>query len=133
MLFIGHFSFDGMDAGGNVKHGYLSSIVDAESPESAVAKFEDHIRKMKGAHEAMNDVIKVYIEEILGIPRIPETPMITRIQSSQGDFPHSVSHALPGVDSGDVEAFGFAADVERDKSSDDDDFVESEPFIMFGR
>ncbi|WP_373498503.1 hypothetical protein [Desulfococcus sp.] len=131
MLFIGHFSFDEVDVDGRVKHGYFSSIVDAESPEAAVAKFEAHIKKMKGTHKVMDNVVNVYIEEILRIPRIPETPMITRFQSSRGEFPPSVSHALPGVDSGDAEAFGFTPDVERQRASDGHGFVESKPFITF--
>jgi len=35
MLFIGHFSFDEIDADSQPKHGYFSSIVDAKSPDVA--------------------------------------------------------------------------------------------------
>lgn len=131
MLFIGHFSFDERDPEGEVKHGYLTGIVDAESAEAAVAKLEAHIRKMKSAHKAMHDVAAVYIEEILRIKKIPETPMITRIQSSQGEFPNSVSHVLPGVDEAVADAFGFAPDVEKQNAPGDGGYIESEPFIRF--
>ena len=131
MLFIGHFSFDERDPEGQVKHGYLTGIVDADSAEGAVAKLEAHIRKMKSAHKAMHNVIAVYIEEILRIKKIPQTPMITRIQSSEGEFPHSVSHVLPGVDEAVADAFGFAPDVEKQNAPGDDGYIESEPFIRF--
>jgi hypothetical protein len=130
MLFIGHFSFDEIDAEGAARHGYFSSIVDAEGPEAAVAKFEDHIRKMRGSLGEMANVVNVYIEEILRIAKVPETPLIMRIQSSQGEFPPSVSHALPGVESEDVDVFGFTPDVENQEAPGGG-FVESEPFITF--
>ena len=72
MLFIGHFSFDAIGAEGSAKHGYFSSIVDADSPDAAVSKFERHIKKMKGRTREMVSVVKVYIEEILRIASIPE-------------------------------------------------------------
>ena len=40
MLYLGHFSFDEIDAGGKPKQGYLSCIVDADSADDATAKFE---------------------------------------------------------------------------------------------
>lgn len=133
MLFIGHFSFDELDADDKVKHGYFTSVVDAENPEVAVAKFEKHIKEMKGTLREMVNIVNVYIEEILKIPRIPETPLITRIQSSEGEFPPSVSHALPGAESEDVDAFGFAPDVKKQETPDSGGFIESEPFITFAR
>lgn len=131
MLFIGHFSFDEIDADGKPKHGYFSSIVDADNPDAAVAKFETHIKKMKGSLREMVNVVNVYIEEILRIANIPETPMITRLQSSEGEFPPSVSHSLPGVDGNDADAFGFAPDVENQETANDRGFIESKPFITF--
>jgi len=131
MLFIGHFSFDEIDADGNRKHGYLTSIVDAESPDDAVSKFESQIKMMKTNAREMVNVINVYIEEILRIPKIPATPIITRLQSSDGEFPRSISHSLPGVEDGDVDAFGFAPDVETHETNDDGHFLESKPFITF--
>ena len=133
MLFIGHFSFDELDAGVRQKHGYFSSIVDAETPDDAVAKFETHIRATKENRSEMADVVNVYIEEILRIENIPDTPLMTRFQSSEGIFPPSVSYALPGVESRQVDAFGYTPDVEKHGASDQGDFVESQPFITFGR
>lgn len=131
MLFIGHFSFDEIDADGQPGHGYFSSIVKAKSPDDAVSKFERHIKQMKATAEQMASVTTVYIEEILRVPNIPEEPMITRLQSSAGEFPPSVSHSLPGVFGKDVDAFGFAPDVENHEMLTDGSFVEAKPFITF--
>jgi hypothetical protein len=113
MLFIGHFSFDEIDADGQPKHGYFSSIVDAKTAKQMVS------------------VVHVYIEEILRIASIPETPIITRLQSSDGEFPASVSHSLPGVAGKEVEAFGFAPDVADHEMLNDGGFIEAKPFITF--
>jgi hypothetical protein len=131
MLFIGHFSFDEISPDGSPKHGYFSSIVDAKTPDAAVDKFQDHIKKMKTQIREMAAVVNVYIEEILRVPNIPDTPVITRLQSADGAFPPSISHALPGVDNEDIDAFGLAADVEKHEASSDGGFVESQPFITF--
>jgi hypothetical protein len=131
MLFIGHFSFDEIDADSQVRHGYFSSIVDAKSPDDAVAKFEAHIKGMKETASQMVSVVNVYIEEILKIAKIPETPIITRLQSSAGEFPASTSHSLPGVFGEEVEAFGLAPDVENHEMLNDGGFIEAKPFITF--
>jgi hypothetical protein len=131
MLFIGHFSFDEIDADGNQRHGYFSSIVNAQTPDEAVSKFETHIKAMKGKVREMVNVVNVYIEEILRFARLPQTPIITRLQSSAGEFPASISHALPGVMGKDVEVFGFAPDVEKHETPNDGSFIEAEPFIVF--
>ena len=133
MLFIGHFSFDEIDADDQPKHGYFSSIVDAENPDDAVAKFEVHIKMMKETAREMVSVVNVYIEEILRIAKIPEMPIITRLQSSAGEFPASVSHSLPGVFGKNVDAFGFAPDVKNHEVLNDGGFIEAEPFITFER
>jgi hypothetical protein len=133
MLFISHFSFDEIDAEVASRHGYFSSIVDAENLEAAVAKFEDHIRTMKGTLKEMRNMGGDYIEEMLRVAKVPETPMITRIQSSQGEFSPSVSHAMPGVESEDVDAFGYRPDVEKHETPGGEAFTESEPFIKFAR
>jgi hypothetical protein len=131
MLFIGHFSVDEIDADGNLRHGYLSCIVDATSPDEAVAKFGTHIKALKGRVREMINVVNVYIEEILRIKQIPQTPVVTRLQFSAGEFPASISHSLPGVVDKDVDAFGFTPDVEKQEMLNDGRFIESEPFITF--
>lgn len=131
MLYIGHFSFDEITADGGQKHGYFSSVVDAESPSDAVAIFEAHIKDMKSSQSEMAGVVNVYIEEILKIEKIPDTPLMTRFQSSEGEFPPSTSYVLPGVEGRQVEAFGYSPDVDKHAASENGEFVESRPFMTF--
>lgn len=131
MLFIGHISFDDIDAEDQPKHGYFSSIVDAKSPDDAVAKFETHIKEMEKTAKQMVSVVHVSIEEILRIASILETPIITRLQSSDGEFTASVSHSLPGGFGKNVKTFGFAPDVADHEMLNDDSFTEAKPFITF--
>jgi hypothetical protein len=133
MLFIGHFSFDEIRPDGNPGHGYFSSIVDARTPDEAVAKFEAHIKQMKTNTREMFAMVNVYIEEILRVPDVPDTPIITRLQSSDGEFPPSTSHSLPGVFGETIDAFGFAPDVENHEALNDGSFIEAQPFISFAR
>ncbi|HSO20502.1 MAG TPA: hypothetical protein VLT88_13650 [Desulfosarcina sp.] len=133
MLFIGHFSFDEIDADDNQRHGYFSSIVDAQTPDDAVAEFAAHIKTMKDSIPAMVNVVNIYIEEILRFARLPQKPIITRLQFSDGAFPQSVSHTLPGVFGKEVEAFGYAPDIENHEMLNDGDYIEAEPFISFER
>jgi len=133
MLFIGHFSFDEIDSEDSQRHGYFSCIVDAENPDDAVSQFEGHIRKMKTEVGQMGNVVNVYIEEILRFKEIPTAPIMTRLQFSDGAFPASVSHSLPGVFGEDVDSFGFAPDVERQEMPNDGGYIESKPFIAFDR
>jgi hypothetical protein len=133
MLFIGHFSFDEIDADGKQKHGYFSCLTDAETPDNAAAEFEAYIRNIKKQFDEMENVVNVYIEEILKVAQIPQTPIITRFQSSEGAFPPSVSLSLPGVYSNSIEIYGFAADVENQELYNLETFVEAKPFISFER
>lgn len=133
MLFIGHFSFDELDTDGNQRHGYFSSIVDASTPDDAVARFDAHVKAMKHSLPAMVNVVHVYIEEILRFARLPHNPIITRLQFSDGAFPESISHSLPGVFGKDVEAFGYAPDVENQEMLNDGRAIEAVPFISFER
>lgn len=133
MLFIGHFTFDEIDVDDTPRHGYFSSIVDADSPDAAVAKFEAHIRQMKADSRQMINVVNVYIEEILRIADVPATPVITRLQSSDGEFPRSISHCLPGAREPSITAFGFAPDVENHEAPNNGGFIESQPFLTFDR
>ena len=133
MLFIGHFSLDEIDADDNQRHGYFSSIVDAQTPDEAVEKFEAHIKETKRNHPSMVNVVNIYIEEILRFARLPQKPIITRLQFSNGAFPESISHSLPGVFGKEVEAFGYSPDVENHEMLNDEGYIESEPFISFDR
>lgn len=133
MLFVGHFSFDEIDVDGSQRHGYLSSIVTAADPDDAVSKYETYLRSLKQRLPAMVGVVNIYIEEILQISELPETPVVTRLQFSEGPFPDSISHSLPNANANDrqVHVFGFAPDVEKQEAQAEEKYLESEPFITF--
>jgi hypothetical protein len=131
MLYVGYFSFDEIDPNDNQRHGYFSSIVDARTPDDAVTKFEAHIREMKHDIPEMGNVVNIYIEEIMRFARLPQKPVITRLQFAKGVFPESISHSLPGSSGKEVEAFGYAPDVENNELHNDNDYIEAKPFISF--
>jgi hypothetical protein len=131
MFFIGHFSFDQIGANKNPKHGYLSSIVAAENPSEAISDFKKHIYALKESQPEFNDVVHVYIEDIVRVAQVPKTPITIRLQSCEGGFPASVSHTLPGYTGERIDAFGLRTEVEAQEAVDDDRFIESEPFITF--
>ena len=131
MLYIGHFSFDEVDYRQNTRHGYLACVVEAGDEDDAAKKFKTHLIEMKQKNVAFSTIVKVYIEDIIAIQEIPNEPIITRLQSSRGEFPKSISYSLPEVDVSGVEAFGLATNVEQHEDKPSAAYVESKPFIAF--
>jgi hypothetical protein len=131
MLHIGHFSFDEIDATNQQRHGYFTCIIDAADPETAVAKFGEHILRMKKKAAAFKNMAAVYIEDIIRVAQVPQEPIITHSQSSEGAFPKSISHSLPGVVKDGIEAFGTPADVDRHEKGSGKNYQVSDPFIRF--
>jgi hypothetical protein len=130
MLYIGNFSFDEIDVDDNQRHGHLSSIVSAESPDEAVLKFREHFSSLKNHFPAMLGVVTVYIEEILQINKSPETPVVTRLQFSEGAFSASVSHSLPSANYPHVIVFDQIQSSENQEWFEYNKHLESEPFII---
>lgn len=131
MLYISHFSFDELDYRHNTRHGYFSCVVDAKDEDEAVEKFKTHLIKMKQKNMAFSRIVKVYIEDIIAIEAVPNEPIITRLQSSRGEFPKSISYSLPAAEADGIEAYGLAANVEQHENEPESDYVESQPFIVF--
>jgi hypothetical protein len=131
MLYIGHFSFDELDYRHKTRHGYLSCVVDAEDEDDAAVQFKRHLIKMKQKNIAFSTIVKVYIEDIIAIAEVPNEPIITRLQSSRGEFPKSISYSLPEAEADGIEAYGLADNVEQHEGEPSADYVESKPFIAF--
>ena len=131
MLHIGHFSFDEFDAQNNQRHGYFTCIIDAEDPDTAVAKFGEHILQMKKKAAAFKNVAAVYIEDIIRVGDVPADPIVTHSQSSEGPFPRSVSHSLPGAVKDGIEAYGMPSDVDRHEQGSSKTYKVTDPFIQF--
>jgi hypothetical protein len=131
MLYIGHFSFDEVNITGLARHGYFTLLTEADSAEAATAAFKTTIEDRKRTDPIFESILAVYIEDIIEIPALPKTPIMTRLQSAAGQFPESVSHTLPGVDREDIKAYAFAIDVMQLKIKPTHDYKEMTPFIRF--
>jgi hypothetical protein len=131
MLHLGHFSFDELDYKQNYRHGYFACIVDAIDEDDAVKKFKAHIMDMKQENMAFSTIVKVYIEDIIQVASIPEKPIVTRLQSSAGEFPKSISYTLPSLDVDGIDAFGLKTNVQKLEAEESGDYMESVPFITF--
>jgi hypothetical protein len=131
MLHIGHFSFDESDSDQNDRHGYFTCVVDVEEPEDAVAKFAGHLLEMKKNELCFKKITRVYIEDIIKIASIPEEPITTYFQSSEGSFPNSISHSLPSVIKDGINAYGMYSDVITHEKDETGNYLYSKPFIKF--
>ena len=131
MLYIGHFSFDEIDSDQNARHGYFSATTKAESPEAALGQFKALIKDMKDKGGIFENVLTVYIEDVVEIPAMPEKPFITTFQSSAGEFPESISYSLPGLENTDIQAYGFAIDVKQFRQKPVHAYKETTPYLDF--
>ncbi|MGD9329789.1 MAG: hypothetical protein PVJ53_00685 [Desulfobacterales bacterium] len=131
MLYVGHFSFDETNITGLARHGYFTMVVSGETAEDAVAAFKAAIKAHRGENPIFDAITAVYIEDIVEIPAVSANPIMTRLQSSAGEFPESVSHSLPGVKQEGVKAYGFAIDVMQIRTQPTHSYKEMTPFIRF--
>jgi hypothetical protein len=73
------------------------------------------------------------MEDIVELVNIPKKAIVTRVQSSAGGFPKSISRSLPGVVTPGINVYGWAPEVAEDeKKMDQDGYKEAKPFIKFG-
>ena len=131
MLHVGHFSFDELDYKHKSRHGYFTCVVAATDEEEATRKFKAHLIDMKQKNVAFSTIVKVYVEDIIQMKALPGEPIVTRLQSSRGEFPESVSYSLPSTAIDGIEAYGLATDVKQHENDPNGDYLESEPFIVF--
>ena len=131
MLYIGHFSFDEGETTAQSRHGYFTLLTQAANAEEAAEAFKTTIEERKQEDSIFESIVAVYIEDIIEIPSLPDSPVMTRLQSAAGEFPESVSHTLPGVDREDIKAYAFAIDVMQIKVKPTHEYKEMSPFIRF--
>lgn len=131
MLYIGQFSFDELGFNQEARHGYFSCIVDAEKPETALDLFKEHIQNLKNSEPIFGNIVAVYIEDIIEIKDIPKKVILTRFQSSEGQFPKSISSSLPSSDTTKIETYRWANDGM--DSSGDEEYQEAKPFVQFDK
>jgi hypothetical protein len=131
MLYIGHFSFDETNITGLARHGYFTMVTTAAAADEAVAAFESAIARRKGRDPLFDAMVAVYVEDIIELPERPPAPVMTRLQSSTGEFPESISHSLPGNKLPGAQAYALAADLAVINRQPDHTYKEMTPFIRF--
>jgi hypothetical protein len=132
MLYVGHFSFDEIGLEQEIRHGYFTTVVDADSIERASTEFKELILSMKKMEDTFQRIAVVYLEDIIEFKQLPEKAIVSRIQSSAGEFPESITHSLPGVANPGIHVYGLKADVRaNDNELETDKYKESKPFIKF--
>ena len=132
MLYIGHFSFDEIGTEREIRHGYFTSAVDADNIEHAVNEFKELIFSIRKMDDTFQRISAVYLEDIIEFQHVPQKAIMTRIQSSAGEFPESITHSLPGVANPGIHVYGLEADVRATENElDTDEYKETKPFIKF--
>ena len=132
MIYIGYFSFDEFGPEKEVRHGYFSCVVEADKADIAANEFKELIISLKKMDEIFSNIVTVYMEDIIEIRDIPRRAIVTRIQSSAGEFPKSVSKSLPNVESPGINVFGWAPDIaERETDRYTEEYAATKPFIEF--
>ena len=132
MLYIGHFSFDEIAPDQEVRHGYFTTVVDADNIERATAEFKELIYAMKKTHGVFKRMAAVYLEDVVEFYHIPRKAIVTQIHTSAGEFPETITHSLPGIVTPGIHIYGLDPDVrasENDPTTDT--FKESKVFIKF--
>lgn len=131
MIFIGHFSLDELGWDNEPRHGYLTCLVEAENADRAMEDFERLLKELQSKEEDCAGWKAVYIEDVIEMAEIPTRAIVTRYQSSSGEFPKSISHTLPRADSPDRVAYGLETDVEQLAREGEGRYSEMTPFIVF--
>jgi hypothetical protein len=132
MVYIGHFSFDEIGSQNQTRHGYFSCLVKSSSADAAANEFRELIVSLKEMDGIFSNIVKVYMEDIIELQSVPQRAIVTRIQSSSGEFPKSVSKSLPSVAAPGIHAYGWAPDIEKNEISDsENEYETSRPFINF--
>ena len=132
MLYIGHFSFDEIGSEQEVRHGYFTSVVDTDNIERASSEFKELIYSMKKTEQTFQRIVAVYMEDIIEFQHVPGKAIVTRIQSSTGEFPKSITHNLPGTVSPGINIYGLGPDVRANEDTQNgDEYKETKVFIKF--
>lgn len=132
MLYVGHFSFDEIGSEQERRHGYFTGVVDVDSIDRATDEFRELILSMRKMEESFQRIVAVYLEDIIEFHHMPGKAIISRIQSSAGEFPKSVTHCLPGVVSPGINIYGLEPNVRaKEDAPNSDEYKETRVFIKF--
>ena len=132
MIYIGHFSFDEFGPEKEVRHGYFTCLVETNTADAATLEFKELIFSLKKMDGNFSNIATVYLEDIIEIRDVPRRAIVTRIQSSAGEFPKSVSRSLPNVETPGINVYGWAPEIEESETDRKaEEYKAAEPFIKF--
>ena len=132
MLYIGHFSFDEIGLAQEIRHGYFTSVVDVDNIEHAVTEFKELIFSIRKLEDMFQRIVAVYLEDIIEFQHVPGKAIVTRIQSSAGEFPESITHSLPGAVIPGINTYGLEVDIRANENEQNTgEYKEAKPFIKF--
>ena len=132
MIYIGYFSFDEIGAEKETRHGYFSCVVETDSAEAAANEFKELIVSLKKMDDIFSKIVTVYLEDIIELRDVPRKAIVTRIQSSAGEFPESMSRSLPHVAAPGINVYGWTPDIEKNETDrNKEEYKATEPFIEF--
>ena len=132
MIYIGHFSFDEFGPEKEVRHGYFTCLVETNTADAAALEFKELIFSLKKMDGNFSNIATVYLEDIIEIRDVPRRAIVTRIQSSAGEFPKSVSRSLPNVEAPGINVYGWAPEIEESETDRNaEEYKAAEPFIKF--
>jgi hypothetical protein len=131
MVYIGHFSFDEVGENQNNRHGYFTCVVESTDVDRSLEDFKSLIERIKDMNATFAGITAVYIEDIFEMRKVPHRPVMIRLQSSDGEFPESVSRSLPFTGDEGITAYGWAADVQKISAAEGNQVLEMEPFLRF--
>jgi hypothetical protein len=135
MIYIGYFSFDELGAENEIRHGYFSCVVEIDSAQAAANEFKELIFSLKKMDGMFSNIVTVYMEDIIETRDVPRRAIATRIQSSAGKFPKSISKSLPHVVAPGINVYGWEPDEpDIDENETDqklEEYKATTPFIKF--
>lgn len=144
MLYIGNFSYtdDGDD-----KDNYclMPCVVEASDPEEALEKFAAHFQQVRRSSDLLEGAHEIFLDSLAEFEGVPGEPVICQWQKivPAMDGLCSITSALPAIDedSGLASAYSWGEGDDHEDGHDhddadldeleEDDLVDTEPFLLF--
>ena len=134
MLFIGYFSFNAEDEDGSPRYGNFECIVDADNPEAASEKFEQHLIEERSPGEIFDHPkIRIFLDQILGVHEELKDATVAHYKECDGESPLSVHGILPTKNSEACKSYEWQPDEISDEEFDKltEEGYTSDPFLEF--
>ena len=106
MLYLGQFSFNGFED--DPRHGYLSSLVDADSIDEALDRFRTLLEGFQREHEGLKDVADIYLDVVIQIKKVPPEGILAHLATRPGGLSPAISSVPAELDENYCEAYSVA-------------------------